>query len=209
MEGAARGLTAAATGRESSRELRHLRRLFGYLRPYRWTVVGTLVSLVVAASAVLVLGVGLCHLIDGGFGAGRAEALDHALKAVLVLVAVLAAATYARSYLVSWLGERVVADIRRQVYDRVIGLSPGFFEVTRTGEVLSRLTAAFDHPAHRAGPGGVDLGVDLQVQGVPLLAPGRAGLVGRPVGHDHGDLVVVGMDVLLHDGFPPARAVAI
>ncbi|HET6518947.1 MAG TPA: ABC transporter transmembrane domain-containing protein [Geminicoccaceae bacterium] len=141
MEGAGRAMSAAAAERAPSRELHHLRRLFGYLRPYRWRVAGTLVALVVAASAVLVLGIGLRYLIDGGFGDGRVEALDHALKAVLVLIAVLAAATYARSYLVSWLGERVVADIRKEVYGHVVGLSPGFFEVTRTGEVLSRLTA--------------------------------------------------------------------
>ena len=62
-------------------------------------------------------------------------------KASLIVVVVLAAATFARAYLVTWLGERVVTDLRKQVYDRVIGLSPAFFEVTRTGEVLSRLTS--------------------------------------------------------------------
>ena len=98
-------------------------------------------ALVVAAGAVLVFGIGLRYLIDGAFAAGRVEALDHGLKASLIVVAVLAAATFARAYLVTWLGERVVTDLRKQVYDRVIGLSPAFFEVTRTGEVLSRLTS--------------------------------------------------------------------
>jgi ATP-binding cassette, subfamily B, bacterial len=95
----------------------------------------------VAAGAVLTFGIGLRYLIDGGFGAGRVEALDHALEASLIVVVVLAGATFARSYLVTWLAERVVTDLRTRVYDRVIGLSPAFFETTRTGEVLSRLTS--------------------------------------------------------------------
>ncbi len=133
-----------ATGdptRTSSRDLRQLRRLAGYLAPYRWRVVATLVALVFAAAAVLVFGVGLRYLIDGGFGAGRPAALNHALKASLIVIVVLAAATFARAYLVAWLGERLVADLRAEVYAHVTGLSPGFFELTRTGEVLSRLTS--------------------------------------------------------------------
>ena len=127
--------------RPGSRNLRPLRRLADFLRPYRWQVAATLVALVLAAGAVLVFGIGLRYLIDGAFAAGRIEALDHALKASLIVVVVLAAATFARAYLVAWLGERVVTDLRTAVYDRVITLSPGFFEVTRTGEVLSRLTS--------------------------------------------------------------------
>ncbi|HEX5078192.1 MAG TPA: ABC transporter transmembrane domain-containing protein [Geminicoccaceae bacterium] len=141
MAGAARSTAGAQEGRQGSRDLRQLRRLGRYLEPYRWRLAATLLALVLAASAVLVLGVGLRHLIDGAFAAGRSGALDHALKAALIVIVVLAAATFARAYLVTWLGERVVADLRRDVYDHVIGLSPGFFELTRTGEVLSRLTA--------------------------------------------------------------------
>jgi ATP-binding cassette, subfamily B, bacterial len=102
-------------------------------------VAGALVALVFAALAVLSLGIGLRFLIDGGFVAGHPDALNHALEAVVIVIVVLATATFARSYLVSWLGERVVADLRRDVYDHVIRLSPAFFEVTRTGEVISRL----------------------------------------------------------------------
>jgi ATP-binding cassette subfamily B protein len=134
-------MAGAGAQRPGSRDLRQLRRLVGCMRPYRWQVAATLAALVVAAGAVLVFGVGLHYLIDGAFGAGRIEALNHGLEASLIVVAVLAAATFARAYLVSWLGERVVADLRKQVYDRVIGLSPAFFEVTRTGEVLARLTS--------------------------------------------------------------------
>jgi ATP-binding cassette, subfamily B, bacterial len=141
MEGAAHSMSGGQQSRPGSRDLRQLRRLGRYLRPYRWRLAATLVALVLAASSVLVLGVGLRHLIDGAFGAGRSGALDHALKASLLVIVVLALATFARAYLVTWLGERVIADLRRDVYDHVIGLSPGFFELTRTGEVLSRLTA--------------------------------------------------------------------
>jgi ATP-binding cassette subfamily B protein len=134
-------MSGARTQRPGSRDLQQLRRLAAFVRPYRWQVAATLVALVVAAGAVLVFGIGLRYLIDGAFAAGRTGALNHALKASLIVVVVLAAATFARAYLVAWLGERVVTDLRRQVYDRVIGLSPGFFEITRTGEVLSRLTS--------------------------------------------------------------------
>ena len=141
MRGAARWTARAGGSREGSRDLRQLRRLARYLQPYRWRLAATLIALVLAAASVLVLGVGLRHLIDGAFAAGRLGALDHALEAALIVTVVLALSTFARAYLVTWLGERVIADLRRDVYDHVIGLSPGFFELTRTGEVLSRLTS--------------------------------------------------------------------
>ncbi len=140
MEESARTLARLGAKRNGTRNLGQLRRLAAYLRPYRGHVIGALIALVLASAAVLSLGVGLRHLVDGGFGAGRPGALDHALMAVAVVIVTLAVATYLRSYLVTWLGERVVADLRRDVYDHVLRLSPGFFEVTRTGEVLSRLT---------------------------------------------------------------------
>ncbi len=129
-----------ALDRTKSRDLRQLRRLAAYLTPYRWRVLGALLALVVAAAAVLSLGIGLRYLIDSGFGAGREQALDHALRASMVVILALAVATYMRSYLVTWLGERVVAELRTEVYRHIIRMPPGFFETTRTGEVLSRLT---------------------------------------------------------------------
>jgi ATP-binding cassette subfamily B protein len=141
MEGANQAMTAKGAERAGSRDVGQLRRLAHYLRPYGLTVALTLVALLVAAGAVLALGIGLRYLIDGGFGDGRPEAIDHALRAGLIVVIVLAVGTFFRSYLVTWLGERVVADLRRDLYAHVVRLSPGFFEVTRTGEVLSRLTA--------------------------------------------------------------------
>jgi ATP-binding cassette subfamily B protein len=89
---------------------------------------------------VLVLGQGLRRVIDGGFASGDAALLDAALMALLGVIVVMAIATYTRFYFVSWVGERVTADIRRAVFGHLLDLSPGFFEVTRTGEVISRLT---------------------------------------------------------------------
>jgi ATP-binding cassette subfamily B protein len=89
---------------------------------------------------VLVLGQGLKRVIDAGFSGADAASLDTALFALLAIVCVLAAATYTRFYSVSWIGERVSADIRRAVFGHLLGQSPGFFETMRTGEVISRLT---------------------------------------------------------------------
>jgi len=110
------------------------------MRPYWLAAFGAVLALVAAAGTVLALGQGLRALVDKGFSGGDARLLDTALLVLLVVILLLAAATYSRFYLVSWLGERVVADLRRAVFDHVVSLSPGFFEVTRTGEVLSRLT---------------------------------------------------------------------
>ncbi len=140
MENRSRSLGRLADGRAGSRDLARLRSLGRYLLPYRWTIAGTILALVVAAGSVLSLGIGVRFLIDGGFAGGRGEALDHALEAVLIVVLVLAVATFLRSWLVTRLGERVVADLRRDLVAHVVRLEPAFFELTRTGEVLSRLT---------------------------------------------------------------------
>jgi ATP-binding cassette subfamily B protein len=124
-----------------SRDLRQLARILGFLKPYRARIACALVALVVAATGVLAIGQGLRHVIDRGFMAADSALLDQILLSLLAVVAVLAVATYTRFYLVSWVGERVVADIRRALFDHLLTLSPGFFETTRTGEVISRLTS--------------------------------------------------------------------
>lgn len=116
-----------------------LRHIAGFLRPYRLRIVSALVSLIVAAGAVLAIGQALRRVVDFGFSADS-TVLDQYFLALFGVVALLAVATYGRYYAVSSLGERVVADIRRKVYEHVVGLSPEFFESTRTGEILSRLT---------------------------------------------------------------------
>ena len=136
--GAPAEASADASGRR--RDLRPLRKLYPFLKPYRLQIVGAFVSLTVAAATVLGIGQGMRVLVDHGFMAGEAGLLDRALLVMLGVIALMAASTFGRFYLVSWIGERVVADIRRAVYDHVLTLSPGFFETTKTGEVLSRLT---------------------------------------------------------------------
>jgi len=126
--------------RPASRDIRQLARILGFLAPYRRQLAIAMVALVVAAGCVLVLGQGLRRVIDRGFSSGDAGLLDAALVALLAVIVVMAIATYTRFYFVSWIGERVTADIRRAVFGHLLDLSPGFFEVTRTGEVISRLT---------------------------------------------------------------------
>ena len=126
--------------RPANKDIRQLARILGFLAPYRRQIAIAMVALVVAAACVLVLGQGLRRVIDGGFASGDAALLDAALIALLAVIVVMAIATYTRFYFVSWIGERVSADIRRAVFGHLLDLSPGFFEVTRTGEVISRLT---------------------------------------------------------------------
>jgi ATP-binding cassette, subfamily B, bacterial len=118
-----------------------LRLMLPYLKPYAWRAAGASVALLAAAGLVLALGQGLRRLIDFGFATGSPSHLNSAALAMFGVVAALAVATYARYSLVSWLGERVAADLRRDLFNHVIGLSPAFFETARTGDILSRMTA--------------------------------------------------------------------
>jgi ATP-binding cassette subfamily B protein len=130
-----------AAPRATSRNFRVLARLGAFLLPYRARMAAAFVALTLAAGSVLGLGSALRWLVDAGFASGDAGLLDSALWGLIGFVLLLAGATYARSYLVTWLGERVTADLRKAVFARTLRLSPAFFETTRTGEVLSRLTA--------------------------------------------------------------------
>ena len=126
--------------RAKSKSLKPLKALVPYLMPYRGIMVAAALALLLASGAMLALPIALKGLIDTGMKAGSEGTIDGyfiAFLGVAVLFGVFAAL---RFYLVTWLGERVVADIRTAVYKHVIGMSPVFFEVTRTGEVLSRLT---------------------------------------------------------------------
>ena len=134
---ASRDDAATSTGR---RDLRPLRYLLRYVGRYRRQLALAAVALVVAAGTVLGLGQGLRLLVDRGFGGRDPALLDAALVVLLAVVLLLALASFLRFYMISWVGERVVADLRRDVYSHVLTLSPGFFETRRTGEVLSRLS---------------------------------------------------------------------
>jgi len=131
---------ARASDRPKTRQLGILKRLLTFIAPYRGACLIALVALTVAACTVLALGLGIRHLVDNAFTVSDGALLNEAVAVLLAAVAILAVATYARFYLVSWIGERVVADIRKAVYNQVLRLSPAYFETAQTGEVLSRLT---------------------------------------------------------------------
>jgi ATP-binding cassette, subfamily B, bacterial len=111
-----------------------------FLWPYRARIAIALAALLVAAACVLALGRGLQHVVDRGFGSGDPQLLDQALVAMIAVVVLYAAATWVRFYFMMTVGERVVTDLRRAVFDHLLGLEPAFFERERTGEIVSRLT---------------------------------------------------------------------
>jgi ATP-binding cassette subfamily B protein len=112
-----------------------------FLGRYAWHAVGAAFSLLAAAALTLALGQGVRQLIDHGFASGSTAQLNRTTLVMLGIVSALAMATVARFTLITWLGERIGADIRYKVFDHVISLSPAWFETARTGDVLSRLTA--------------------------------------------------------------------
>uniref|UniRef100_UPI001FE2EE8B ABC transporter transmembrane domain-containing protein n=1 Tax=Azoarcus taiwanensis TaxID=666964 RepID=UPI001FE2EE8B len=120
---------------------RPLHALLSLLKPYRRRVAVAGVALVVAAMAMLAVGQGLRAVIDQGFSAGDAAWLDRALGAMFGVIVVLAIATFVRFYNVSWLGERITADLRERVFSHLLTLPPSWFEAGRTGDVISRLTS--------------------------------------------------------------------
>lgn len=123
-----------------SKRLSPLLGLMPFLKAYRLRWVWTLIALSIASATTLALPVAFRHLIDSGFSSGHTEHLNRYFILLSGLAIVLAIATALRFYFVSWLGERVTADVRSAVYDHVLRMSPQFFEITKTGEVLSRLT---------------------------------------------------------------------
>ncbi len=131
----------AVPDRPKSRSLEPLRALFPFLARYRGTLLLALGALLIAAAAMLALPVALRHLIDEGMTSRSPETINRYFLAFMAAAGVFGVFAAVRFYLVTWLGERVVADLRESVYRRVIRMDPAFFEVTRIGEVLSRLTA--------------------------------------------------------------------
>ena len=123
-----------------SARLRALAVLWRFATPYRGRMLVFALALLVASACFLAIGQGLRQVIDRGFVVGDPQALNQALFFLLGVIVVMSVATWVRFYLISWLGERVIADIRREVFSRLLSLSPGWFEEARTGEVISRLT---------------------------------------------------------------------
>ncbi|RLA44931.1 MAG: ABC transporter ATP-binding protein [Gammaproteobacteria bacterium] len=114
--------------------------LLRFIAPYRWRWIGAIVALLFTAAITLGLGQGVRVIIDEGFVAGNVDQLRRGVFLLLTLSVFMAMGTFVRFYLVSWLGERVSADIRRSVFNNVVGLSPAYFDTTRSGEIMSRLT---------------------------------------------------------------------
>jgi len=125
--------------RAKSRRVSALAGLRPFLTPYRLMILAAGVALVVTASVSLILPIAVRRVVDG-FGVEKAAMLDQYFSASLAVAAVMAVGAGVRYYFVTRLGERVVADIRRALFDKVMGMSPAYFEKIMTGEVLSRIT---------------------------------------------------------------------
>ena len=123
------------------RKLRPLLSLMPYLGRYRWRAIAALVVLVIAAITTLVVPIAVRRMIDFGFVREGASLIDSYFTVLIGIVAVLALSSAARFYLVTTLGERIVADLRESVFGHLISLSPAYFDAAKTGELISRLTA--------------------------------------------------------------------
>ena len=126
--------------RPKGTSLRPLRALFPFIRPYTGILGLAMGALLLAAAAQLALPVAVRYLIDGGLLSDDPDNIDKYFLGLLAVAMAFGSFAALRFYLVSWLGERVVADLRNAVYRHVLRLDPTFFEITKTGEVLSRLT---------------------------------------------------------------------
>ena len=115
--------------------------IFPFLRPYAWRAMLFLLALLMTTAATLALGQGLKMIIDQGMAAQSKDSLLAVISFTGALGVIIALGTYVRFYMISWLGERVSADIRRAVFDHLLTLHPAFFEVVRSGNIISRLTA--------------------------------------------------------------------
>ena len=125
----------------SSRQRNALRMAWRFIAPYRGRVFGALLALLFTAAITLSMGQGIKLLVDQGLATQSPAALQQSIGLFFVLVLALAIGTFTRFYLVSWIGERFVADIRKRVFNHLIELHPGFYESNRSSEIQSRLTA--------------------------------------------------------------------
>ncbi len=114
--------------------------LWPFLKPHKLRYISAILAMVISASAVIIMGFGLQNLVDMGFAKGDEAFLDKALIFMFLVVFILSLASYTRVYLVAWLGERIVADLRSKIYSHLVNLDTEFFEKNKTGEIISRLT---------------------------------------------------------------------
>ncbi len=141
MEARSHSLYTNSQHRRDKGNLPSLKQLLPYLAPYKALTICAAIALLFTSVAVLGMGAALRYLVDFGIAAKNAELLDVGYFIMLGVVALLALASFARFYFVSSIGERLIADIRRDLYVKVIRMDMAFFETTRTGELLSRMTA--------------------------------------------------------------------
>ncbi|NOI67064.1 ATP-binding cassette domain-containing protein [Vibrio sp. 99-8-1] len=127
-------------GNKDNKRLSILLELLQFVRPYKLKIAAALIALVFTASVMLSVGQGVRVLIDDGFAQQSLEQLKNAVLFIFIVTVLIAGGTFARFYLVSWLGERVSADIRKAVFNHVITLHPSYFETSGSGDIMSRLT---------------------------------------------------------------------
>ena len=168
--------------RPKSRSLKPLRPLWPYLRRYKGTLVLAMLALLIASAAMLVIPIAFKDVIDKGMAVQDRATIDLYFAAFLAAAAIFGIFAALRFYLVTWLGERVVADLREDIYRRVIRMDPTFFEVTRTGEVLSRLTTDTTLVQSIAGVNlSITLRSGIQLVGALILlvatSPSLAGMI--------------------------------
>jgi len=114
--------------------------LWSFIKPYKVRLVIAAIALIATTALTLSLGQGVRMMLDQGFAAESVEGLANALSMLGVIVVALSVGAYFRFYMVSWIGERVVADIRKKLYQHLLSLSPSFFEDNLSGEIQSRIT---------------------------------------------------------------------
>lgn len=125
----------------SHQKQRHpLLQALGFVRPYRWQMLTAMLALIFTAGITLGLVQFVRVIVDSGFVAGSQQSLTQAIAAFIVMAMLQAAGTFCRFYWVSWLGERVTADIRQAVFQHLLSLPPAYFEENRSGEIQSRIT---------------------------------------------------------------------
>jgi ATP-binding cassette subfamily B protein len=130
----------ATADRPRAKSLNPLRALVPFLKPYLGTLVAALAALLIASASLLALPLAVRLVIDHGLAAKDSSTINRYFLALLAAAVLYGCFAALRFYLVTWLGERVVSDLRNAVYRRVVHMDPLFFETTRVGEVLSRLT---------------------------------------------------------------------
>jgi len=127
--------------KEGTKKMSVLLSLMQFFKPYKLQMWVFITALVCTSAVTLSIGQGLRMVIDQGFVQQSLEHLNQAIMFIVIASVLMAIGTYVRFYLISWLGERVTADLRKAVFDHIVGLHPAFFETNRSGDIMSRLTS--------------------------------------------------------------------